>query len=235
MRFCENPKETDNMSLSDNRHRRKGPSQRALDIYRRHAVLGQPQADIARALGCSRRRIAKICRGVDRWINEPGRAVDPAAVKMAHHVLLTGLVRETLVEWERSKEPSRVTKARLVQGRTDKNGEPQSVVTSEQIDRDQCGNPRFLQVGNDLLKSIRAIWGAEASRSGRGVAGESCSLPMTLEALADYLASPAAARDRASSNVFDAEAVAEEMLAWSPEGDPSPNKRPAERRRRKAP
>ena len=45
-----------------------------------------------------------ICRGVDRWINEPGRAVDLAGRgEDAHHVLLTGLVRETLVEWERSK------------------------------------------------------------------------------------------------------------------------------------
>lgn len=223
------------MSLSDIPRRHKGPSQRALDIYRRHVALGQPQSDIAREHGCSRRRISTICRAVDRWINEPGRAVDPAALKMANHVLLTGLVRETLVEWERSKKPGRVTKARLVQGRTDRSGAPQSVVTSEQTDRDECGNPRFLQVCNDLLKSIRGMWGAEGTRLARGATDEACTLPMLLDGLSDYFTSPAAIGDQKPANVFDADAVAAQMSALPAEGAPSRSKKPVKRPRRKAP
>ncbi len=195
------------------------PNERALAIYRRHAIFGQRQADIARELGCSRRRVVTICRGVERWINSGRPTIDVPALKLTHHVILTGLVREALAEWEKSKKPDRVTKARLVQGRTDKSGAPQAVVTSEQTDREQCGNPRFLYVCNDLLKSIRGIWGADASKPSAGAADGRVALPTVLGMLPDYLSSPPAGAGPHPPNVFDADAALAQMAAWPNDGE----------------
>lgn len=195
--------------------RRRAPNERTLAIYRRHVIFGERQADIARDLGCSRRRVVTICRGVARWINSARPTIDVPALKLAHHVMLTGLAGEALAEWEKSKQPDRVTKARLVQGRTDKSGAPQAVVTSEQTDREQCGNPRYLQLCNDLLKSIRGIWGADASKPSAGVGEGHVAMSAVLDQLSERLASHPESVDQPPSNVFNV-AAALEQIAGSP-------------------
>jgi len=186
---------------------RRRPSERALAIYRRHAIVGRRRAEVAKEFGCSVRRVSLVCRGVERWISEQPPDVDVPALKLAHHLMLNGLAQEALAEWERSKQSVSVTKARMVQGRTDKSGAPQTVVTSEQVDRPQCGNPRYLHLCNDLLKSIRGIWGADAPRAGAAADDGPATLAGMLASLEADVPEPPKSYDPHPSNVFDAASV----------------------------
>ena len=141
---------------------RRRPSPRAIEIFRRHQILGEPQRAIAKAMGCSAPRVHQVCRSVSRWLAEQPTEPNIAAIRQQHDQTLRWLLAEVLTEWNRSKQPSKTTKAKIVRGRVNQAGEPlPDLVTSEQVERPQCGDPRFLQLADQLLKSQRAMWGAD--------------------------------------------------------------------------
>ena len=149
------------MTVSSKRTRQR-PSPRAIEIFRRHQILGETQRAIAKAMGCSAPRVHQICRAVSTWLAEHHTEQNIPAIRHQHDQTLNWLLAEALGAWFRSKQPAKTTKAKMVRGRVNKGGAPMpDLVTSEQVEREQCGDPRFLQVADQLLKGQRAMWGVD--------------------------------------------------------------------------
>jgi hypothetical protein len=197
-------------SIPSRRIRRR-PSPRAIEIFRRHQILGESLRAIAKAMDCSAPRVHQVCRYVSRWLAEQPAEPNIPVIRQRHQETLRWLVSEAFAAWERSKQTARTTKARTVRGRANQAGEPlPDLVTSEYIDRPQCGDPRYLTIINDLLKSERAMWGADEPKRHEhsGADGGPITLANVLTIIEQRPPSPPAFLDPNPPNVINVESCA---------------------------
>lgn len=204
------PKRISTMLVLSKRARRQ-PSARAIEIFRRHQILGETQRAIAKAMGCSAARVHQVCRYVSRWLAEHPIEPNIPAIRQQHDQTIRWLLAETLGAWNRSKQPAKTTKAKMVRGRLSKAGAPlPDLVTTEQIEQEQCGDPRFLQQADQFLRSQRAMWGADApqKREYSGADGGPITLANVLTIIQENPPSPPAFIDPHPSNVIDVDSCA---------------------------
>ena len=94
-----------------NRSRKRMPSDRSREIYRRHVALGETQAAIAADLGVSRQRINAICTQVSEWIADR-YTWELQTIRVEHSVLLQGIFEEAVQAWRKTRNPRHVETAR---------------------------------------------------------------------------------------------------------------------------
>lgn len=208
--------------MSDNvpvvrKRRRRRPSERSLEIFRLHLVLGKTMREIAKDFGISVPRVSVICRTVSTWLNEYPVESNIPAIRAQHDQVFKWLIRESVVEWQKSKKSFKTTKAKMVRGRVDKDGNPlPDLVTSEQIEREQFGDPRYIQVVNDLMKSQRAMWGADEPKRTEisGPEGAPITIATVLKIVGDN-PPPVPELEEHPANVLDLDDALREIDAMS--------------------
>lgn len=194
---------------------RRRPCSKSIEIFRRHHLLGQTQREVAKAMDCSAPRVHQICRYVLAWMEEQSVDCGQAAAREQQFLTLKWMLAEALKAWERSKRPLKTTKAKIVHGRVNRAGEAlPDLVTSEQIEREQCGDPRYLCVAETLLKPQRTMAGIDDPT--RSPDAGPLGISGLLQAVADHLATrPARSPAEKPSNVFDTDEVVAQMAQFA--------------------
>lgn len=195
-------------------------------MFRRNLVLGESIRSIAKAYGCSFQRVSAACQCVRRWLADTQVENDIPALRNQHEQIIGWLLRETLTEWQKSKGSFKTTKARMVRGRVGKGGaQLPDLVTSEQIEQERLGDPRYIQVANELLKSQRAMRGADEPKRTE-ISGPEGG-PLTIATLLKVVAEnppPVPELELHPENVMDVESVLDQLENMPVEGETEPVK-----------
>lgn len=171
-------------------------------------------------MGCSAPRVHQICRYVSSWLSEQPAEPSIPAIRARHDLVFKWLLAESLTEWDRSKQPLKTTRAKIVRGRVNQAGAPlPDLVTSEQIEQERCGDPRYLQLADQLLKSQRAMWGADAPKRSEltGADGGPITIATILKCVAENPPPAPAQLESHPANVMNVDAVLAQLLGQAGE------------------
>jgi hypothetical protein len=148
--------------------RRGRPSDRAIQAYRRRIIERDAESAIAKDLKVSGRRVRQLVARVVRWSKEH-EAGDVLAIKIQHTQILYELYRDARTQWKRSCEDETRHSIVSVEGLSAR-GKDGAVMalpkkTTTRVSRKgQSGNPRYIEIMDQLMASIRGIWGADAPK-----------------------------------------------------------------------
>lgn len=144
---------------------RRRPSERAFSIFRRMVVEQAAAADVMAEFGISRQRVYFLVRRVTKWSKEHEGVGDVLAIKVQHTAMLYELWRDARRQWKRSCEDATHHSIVSVEGLMTAAGTALPKKTTTRVSRKgQSGNPRYIEVCDTLLASIRGIWGADAPK-----------------------------------------------------------------------
>lgn len=191
--------------------RRRQPSARSLEIFRRYYVFGESHRAIGESMDLSRRRVGQICNAVSRWLSEQPAGPDIQAIRYQHQQTIRWLMSEVLAEWQKSKQTTRTTKAKKVTGRVNAKGQPMpDLTTTEYVEQQQCGDPRYIALLKDLMQSERTMLGADEPKKleHSGADGGPITLANVLAIIQENPPSPPAFIDPNPSNVIDVDSCA---------------------------
>lgn len=225
--------------LENQRSSKRRPSGRALSIYQRAVIHNHSHKALAEEFGCSRQRIGRIVRVVQDWLDKYNHELEIPAVRAVHHSLLLKMYNRAMEEFDKSCETGVTTKVRKSVGRTakvktkvkDADGtetisETFQVLpeqnTLERVERQQCGDSRYLLAGDQLLKSIRSILGADAPKRTEisGPEGGPITLATMLKLVAEN-PPPIPELEEHPPNVIDVEAMLLEIQNQASAGQTS--------------
>lgn len=129
------------------------PSARQLEIY--HAVCtGRSYADVAEDYNVTPGAISASYHKVRKWII-PEWLTDIRELKTDQTTRLMHIFNESMEAWRNSKKVKITRKFR--EGENTKGGFSEEVVEQ----RETSGEPAFLQMAMNALKSVRDIWGID--------------------------------------------------------------------------
>jgi hypothetical protein len=163
-----------------NRTGRRPPKKRDCRIYERHILNREPQQAIAADYAICQQRVGQIAARVEAWI--AGHPEHPLAQRMRLRCSRRWemLWSEAMTSFARSREDRKTRKERSRGGTLADGGRAPQQTVSEEIVREQNGDPRFLQVAWRAADREQQLWSpaektaaVEQPASMNGDAGES--------------------------------------------------------------
>lgn len=183
----------------------KRPSDRAFAVFRRRVVEQLAPPEIMKEFGISRARVHFLVRRVVKWSREHEGIGDVLAMKVQHTAMLYDLYRDARTQWKRSCEDATDHTETSVTGLATKDGTPLPDKKTTRVSRrGQSGNPGLMKTLNELLASIRGIWGADAPKQ-LGVGGPDGG-PLTFAAILASAERSGQAIEADAGNVVDVDA-----------------------------
>lgn len=138
------------------------PSGRCFTAFRRRVIDQESPAKVAEELGVKQRRLRAMVSRVTNWAAQHEQVGNVLAIKIQHTAMLYELWRDARTQYKRSCEEATSHNVTSVKS-TGPNGTTEKTTTK--VSRHgQSGNPRYLEIADNLLASIRGIWGADAPK-----------------------------------------------------------------------